>query len=454
MSVALPDGYKAVEPTVSICSECRDRVEAVLAVHAGAVYVVKACPRHGQQIELREANAGFFLRRAQYTKPGTKSKLQTAVQRGCPFDCGLCPDHDQHSCIGIIEINGACELECPECYTGRRSVPDLTLAEAERMMDFLQDSESGQAEILQISGGEPTMHPRLMEILRLAKTKRFKFILLNTNGLRIASDTGFVSQLAELLPQFEVYLQYDGVGRGGHAALRGRDVSAEKERAIRHLTAAGIPVTLVATVQKQVNDHEVGAILKHAMSIPGVRGVNYQPIGYFGASVPQDRADRVTLTGVLERIESQTGGEFRLDDFVPLPCNVERVALTFCYREGGRFIPITRRVDVREHLPAITNTLAFDADEVIARASGAGVCACMTRFLERMRPLIPSHYGEMSEDEKRGHFNRHLFRISVSSFVDMYNFDLKSMQRECVHMITRDLRRIPFSAYNMFHRPL
>ena len=450
---ALPDGFRSIEPTVSICPQCLDRVTAELAIRDGSVYVVKSCPVHGQQIELREANADYYLARNTFTKPGTRSVVQTESRRGCPFDCGLCPEHDQHTCIGLIEINGACELACPDCYTGRQDIPDLTLAEADRMMDFLQASESGQAEILQLSGGEPTLHSRLLDLIALAKTKRFKYILLNSNGLRLAEDDALVAGLAGLLPQFEVYLQYDGPSARGHSVFRGRDLRDIKERAIMRLTAAGIPVTLVATVRQGVNDGEIGAILRHAMSIPGVRGVNYQPLAYYGDSRADDRQDRLTLTGVLENLERQTEGEFQLRDFVPLPCNVERVALTFCYRENGRFVPITRKVDVREHLPLLGNTFAFDADEYLAQAAGdGGVCACMARFLSAVRPFIPAGYGRLSEKEKAGYFNRNLFRISVSSFVDAYNFDLKSMQRECVHVVTRDLRRIPFSAYNLFHR--
>ncbi|MEI8351713.1 MAG: radical SAM protein, partial [bacterium] len=355
--------------------------------------------------------------------------------------------------IGLIEVNGQCELACPDCYTGRQAVSDLTLADIGRMMDFLQTAEEGRAEILQLSGGEPTLHPAILDILALAKTKRFKYILLNSNGLRMAEDDTFIERLASFLPQFEVYLQYDGREPGGHHALRGRDLRAVKEQAIRKLTAAGIPVTLVATIRKGANDHEIGSILRHAMSIPGIRGVNYQPLAYYGWGDVRDRHDRITMTGVLERLERQTEGEYRLTDFVPLPCNVERVALTYCYRDGERFVPITRRFDVREHLPMITNTLAFDADDYLAKAvSGSALCDCMTRFLSVLRPFIPSGYERLNESEKAGYFNRNLFRISVSSFVDPYNFDLRSMRRECVHVITRDLRRIPFSAYNMFHR--
>ena len=452
-SLSLPSGYQALEDTISICPECRTRVNAVIATRHDSVYLVKQCPDHGIQIELMEKNAAYFKDRNLYTKPGTHTTPQTSVNKGCPFDCGLCPEHDQHSCIGLIEINGNCELKCPACYTGRQTTPDLTLKEAGQMLDFLQAAESGRGEILQVSGGEPTLHPEVLDILRLAKTKGFKYVLLNTNGLRIAEDPDFVRELAALLPQFEVYLQFDGFSERGHSILRGRDLRAQKEKAVNNLTAAGIPVTLVATVQRGVNDDQIGAILRYGMQTPGVRGVNYQPLAFYDTTNAANRDDRTTLTGILEQIESQTQSEYRLTDFVPLPCNVERVALTFCYRDGQKFIPLTRKLNVREYLPVINNTFAFDADEYLAQqtcTTGSG--SCLGSFLDRLRPLIPLDYARQSLKEKVGFFNRHLFRISVSSFVDVYNFDLKSVQRECVHVITRDLRRIPFSTYNMFYR--
>jgi len=452
-SFPLPPGFEALEETVSICPDCRARVSAVVAVKDGSVYLVKQCPVHGEQVELLEKNAAYYRDRSLYTKPGTRSKTQTLVSKGCPFDCGLCPEHDQHSCIGLIEINGACELSCPDCYTGRQVTPDLTLEDVNRILDFLQEAESGRGEILQVSGGEPTLHPQVLDILRAAKTKGFKYVLLNTNGLRIAEDQAFVRELAALLPQFEVYLQFDGFAEKGQSLLRGRDLRVQKEMAVRNLTAAGIPVTLVATVQKGVNDDEIGAILRYGMATPGVRGVNYQPLAFYGKTEPVGRENRVTLTEILEQIEQQTGAEYLLSDFVPLPCNVERVALTFCYRDGQKFIPVTRKLNVRDYLPVINNTFAFDADEfLVQKACASGVCSCLGAFLDKLKPLIPSDYGRRTMGEKVGFFNRNLFRISVSSFVDVYNFDLKSAQRECVHVVTRGLRRIPFSTYNMFYR--
>lgn len=147
----------------------------------------------------------------QYSKPGTLSKPQQSRDRGFPFDCGLCPDHEQHSCIGVLEVTSNCDAHCPTCYAQSKDNGEfLRMEQFEQMLDFFIDAEFGQAEILQISGGEPTTHPDILEIIRMAKRKKIKYVMLNTNGLRIATDETFVRELSRFVRDFEVYLQFDG----------------------------------------------------------------------------------------------------------------------------------------------------------------------------------------------------------------------------------------------------
>lgn len=442
--------YQLLEVTVGLCPACRTRVDAKIVERDGRVYILRHCPEHGAREDILEDDAAYYRRRLEYDKPGTQSKTQTCVEKGCPFDCGLCPTHEQHTCIGLIEITQRCSLSCPACYACSPG-PDLLLEEVERMMDFYQDAEGGQAEVLQISGGEPSEHAGVLDILRLAKTKQFKYVMLNTNGLRIAEDEAFARELAGLVPGFEVYLQFDGMEEASSVALRGEALVARKRAAVERLDALGVPVTLVTMVQAGVNDHELGELIRYGLGQDCVRGVNLQPVAYFTGSDDEAVRNRITLTGILDRVEAQTGGDVRKADFIPLPCDVDRVAITYLYRSGERFVPITRRVDFRPFLPQLPNTFAFDADQVSAAAC-SGSCDCAGRLLSSLQPLIPAGHAERSTEEKVDHFNRNVFRLSVSSFLDPFNFDMRSMQKECVHVITPDLRRVPFSAYNMFHR--
>ncbi len=445
---------ETVELTQGLCPDCLARLPARILRRGDTLLLHRDCPRHGPRLSLFEESAGHWLRRERFAKPGTPSRIQTVSGRGCPYDCGLCPAHAQHTCIGLIEVTGRCDLRCRDCYAAGEAGPDLELGRIADMMDFYQDAEFGRAEILQLSGGEPSLHPRILDILDLAQRKGFKQVMLNTNGLRLAREEAFARALGERAGNFEVYLQFDGFDPAAGRALRGEDLAARKQRALDNLARYEVPATLVATVEKGVNDHELGRLVEFAMAHPAVRGVNFQPLALFDAPGDPRAQDRVTLTGLLHRLEQQTGGRLRASDFVPLPCNVHRVAITFCTREPEGFVPITRRVAVEDHLDEIQNTLAFDADDFARRIAGepGGPCRCLSRLFDVLRPVLGRGYAERTRREQSRHLTRNLFRVSVTSFVDPHNFDLRSAQQECVHVITPDRRRVPFSVYNIFRR--
>lgn len=441
--------YDVLEATLGLCPECLETIPAKIVRQDGRVYLRKHCPRHGAQTELLEHDAAYYTRRNEFSRPGSGCKLQTERARGCPFDCGLCPEHEQHTCIGLIEVTDDCDLGCPVCYAAAVPGTHLPLATIRRMIDFYIDSEHGRAEILQLSGGEPTNHPEILEIIRHARTAGLAYVMLNTNGLRLAGDPAFVQELAGFVGGFEIYLQFDGLSAASSHTLRGADLVRPKLAAIEALGRHQIPTTLVMTVQAGVNDGELGEVLAFAMRQPHVRGVNFQPAAFFGRR--PDTApgrERSTLTGILHRIEQQTAGLVRAGDFVPLPCDVDRVAVNFLYRSGGEYRPILRGVDCRKYLPHIRNTFNFRAEEFLQEARAEIACCNLGELLKFLSP----QFLRKSRPERVAYINQNLFRLSVVSFVDAYNFDLKSMQKECVHVITPDLRKIPFSAYNLVHR--
>jgi 7,8-dihydro-6-hydroxymethylpterin dimethyltransferase len=468
-------------PTTSLCPKCMKQVPAKIILQKNAVYIRKTCETHGEQKELLEEDAEYHKSKKEFDKPGTISKTQTKIRNGCPFDCGLCTDHDQHTCIALIEVTNNCNLKCPTCYARSGDGEFLSLNTINRMMDFLIETEGGEAEILQISGGEPTLHPDIIKIIELARTKKIRYIMLNTNGIRIAEDEAFAKALGAFKGRFEVYLQFDGFSGKIYSRLRGKDVSKLKLKAIENLRKNNIPITLVSTIQKGVNEDEIGKIIQFGMDTSCIRGVNFQPVAYFGRGTFKNANDRITLSGMVRRIEQQLPKVFQKGDLVPLPCNVERVSVTYMVRSeknltnpqsandtknklnansvmkaNNTFVPITRDIKIKSYLPLIDNTFAFDADRLLrkqtkALLTGSGACNCMG-FIKDITKIIPLSYALKSEQEKLDYLNDNTFRISITSFIDAYNFDLKSMQKECVHIITPDLKKIPFSAYNMIYR--
>ncbi|HEX9060034.1 MAG TPA: radical SAM protein [Clostridia bacterium] len=445
------------EFTNSLCPECRRSVPAKVVLKDKKAYLLKYCPTHGEKFELLEEVSDYYLKKRQYDKPGTRMKIQTKVDKGCPFDCGVCPQHDQHACIGLIEVTTKCNLHCPMCYADAGQGSFLPLDNIEKMMDFFQDSEGGQAEILQISGGEPTLHPDIIKIISLAKEKKFKYVMLNTNGIRISEDEEFARELSKFAGGFEIYLQFDGFMESTYQALRGENLLDKKLKAVEYLTKYKIPTTLVSTISNGINDEEVGRIFTFGLNKPCVRGVNFQPAAFFGRTSQDVAKNRVTLSGVLKRLEQQTSGMLQMNDFIPLPCNVERVAITYMYRTSkGGFTPITRDARIKDYLHLVNNTFVFTIEDALKNAGKSikdikTTCDCF-KFLNDFRHIVPFDFFIKSKDQKKEYIDQNTFRVSVSSFIDAYNFDMKSMQKECVHIITEDLRKIPFSAYNTIHR--
>jgi hypothetical protein len=276
--------------------------------------------------------------------------------------------------------------------------------------------------------------------------------MLNTNGLRIANDEEFVRQLSEFRGRFEIYLQFDGFKEETYSYLRGnKELLKTKLKAIENLKKYKIPITLVCTLENGINDDEIGKIFEFAVNTSGIRGINFQPITYFGR-VNEKNDHRLTLSGVISRLIEQTKGVIIKDDIVPLPCDVNRVAVSYFYRDKNGFVPLTRYLKVKSYLPLIDNTFAFDAEKIIKENNISIKGCCSLSFLGDLKRIIPKDYTKMNSEEKRGWWDNHSFRISIVSFIDKYNFDIKSMKKECVHFITPDLKRIPFSAYNLFYR--
>ncbi len=185
--------YTYYDFTISLCPECLRRIDAKIVFEDGKVYMLKTCPEHGFHKVVIATDIEYYKNTRNYNKPSeTPLKFNNKVHYGCPYDCGLCTDHEQHSCLTLVEITDRCNLACPTCYT--MSSPHYgrhrTLEEVERMLDIIVASE-GTPDVVQLSGGEPTIHPQFFEILDIAKTKPIKHLMVNTNGIRIAQDPRF-----------------------------------------------------------------------------------------------------------------------------------------------------------------------------------------------------------------------------------------------------------------------
>ncbi|MCY3692529.1 MAG: radical SAM protein, partial [Chloroflexi bacterium] len=254
------------ELTRSICPECKAVIDAQVIIRDNKVYMRKRCPEHGWFEGIISSDAEMYVGSVRFNKPGTiPLDFSTEVENGCPLDCGLCPEHKQHICLALIEVNTACNLDCPICFADAGIGYSLTLEQVESMLDRFVEIE-GDPEVVQFSGGEPTIHPRLPEMIQAAKDRGIRQVMINTNGVRLAHDDKFLSQMAALDPV--VYFQFDGLREETYRTIRGEPLLDTKMRALDRLAEAGMTAVLVAAIERDVNTDEVGPILEFGLKHP------------------------------------------------------------------------------------------------------------------------------------------------------------------------------------------
>jgi uncharacterized radical SAM superfamily Fe-S cluster-containing enzyme len=446
--------YLFYDTTSSVCSACLHVVEAKIVVRGERVYMDKWCPVHGmERVRISDDAAYYRACRETWIKPPELPlRFATAMRYGCPYDCGLCPDHMQHSCLSIVEVNEHCNLECPICYaeSGPKRTGERPLAEIRRMLDAIVANE-GEADVVQLSGGEPTLHPQFFEILAETAVRPIRHVMVNTNGVRIARDAAFVERLARAHPRTEIYLQFDSLRETALRRLRGADLTAIRAAALERLDAAGLATTLVVTLARGINDDEIGAILRFATTRPCVRGVTFQPVQEAGRTDGYDwREQRLTVSEIRRMIAAQSG-LFTAEDVVPVPCNPDTLAMAYALKLDGNVHPLTRYCDAATLVAGERSTIVFERDESVrdrvfrlfstnhSPQAQAGCLSDLLCCLPKIEAPAALTYANV-------------FRVLIVQFMDRHSLDIRALKKSCIHIAEPDGRLIPFEAYNLFYR--
>lgn len=466
--------FRFLGVTQSLCPDCLAVVPAKIVAREGRVYFRKFCPSHGERIDFVCSDERWFDR-MEYSLPGrVPARFAIEPRRGCPYDCGLCTEHEQHTCVAVLEITDNCNLRCPMCYAssgpgGRHRSREQCRLAISHLVRY-----EGRPEILQLSGGEPTMHPEFVAILDDACRQPIDIVMINSNGIRLANDARLRDELAARRHRLEVYLQFDGFDEATQLQLRGESLTETKLRAVDLLGEAGIRTTLVCTVEQQLNLRQLGQIVRFASERPWVTGVSFQPATYVGRAVePESLDNRVTFPDVIRAVADQCQGVWQDSDFLPLPCaHPNAHSLAYGYRLNGRVVPLTRFIDIAQHLDLLANGISFNrasAERLIRQLLARTPCGCsgdcgtvgLTSLENSMgaqdRIGVPNDLTEVASSFFQRALAQELspadvFRITTTSFMDAYNFDIRQLMKSCVHHILSSGHLIPFCAYNVLYR--
>jgi 7,8-dihydro-6-hydroxymethylpterin dimethyltransferase len=424
-------------PAQSLCPECLKKITARKVAENGGIYLEKTCSEHGGfKTLIWRQSAQHYLDWAQGSVRGSGAiQNYTSTAKGCPYDCGLCPEHHTRACATVIEVTQNCNLACPICFAGaeKKHSPDLSLDVIRGMYQAVMDGVGPCT--IQLSGGEPTMRDDLPEIAALGREMGFKHILINTNGVRIAGDLGYLQRLKEA-GAGTIYLQCDGVTDDVYRTIRGQNLMEIKTRALANCSLLNMGVVLVPTVIPGVNDSQLGGIIQLAKKwMPSVKGVHFQPVAYLGRypHPPADK-DRLTIPDILAALETQTGGEVRAAHLQPR--NVEEAHCGF----SGIFV-----LEEDGKLQCLTGV---KGEAAVSRKNTGDIPE------EATRKFMAEHWQTDDCCCQTGETNDFLDRlleytltISGMPFMDVWNIELERLRACCIHIVTPEKRIVPFCSY-------
>ena len=425
--------------TFSVCPECLKRINASYIKRNGAVYLEKECAEHGKFSCPISKNASDFENwKTDIVNIKPKETLKKAKD-GCPYDCGPCENHLQTACCVLIDVTNRCDQSCAVCFASASPEKKwkLELSEIEKTFDGLIRMSETRKFNIQLSGGEPTVCDDLPEIVKMAKAKGFEYVQLNTNGKRLGTEESYANILKQAGVD-AVFMQFDGMTDTVHETLRNEKLLNTKKKAVEYCRNARLPVALVPTIVRHVNDREIGGIFQYMLeNIDVIKGIHFQPVSFFGrypAAFSEEQ--RFTMFDTINEIQRQTNGAISKSNLLPISTghNLCCFYASFLKQEDGSIL--------------CTSAAHTGCAE-------GSCCPTDIEIISKDRDYVLSKW-KMAETESKDGFDAFLnyrrensFTLTGMAFQDAMSLDTERLKRCRVQSLTEDGRLVPFCAYNL-----
>ncbi|MBC7086289.1 MAG: radical SAM protein [Methanomethylovorans sp.] len=475
--------------TMSMCPECAKVLNAECIEQNGKIIIQKHCSEHGDFKDVYWSDANLYRKFERLAQSLSGISNFTASENpNCPSDCGMCQFHKTSTLLGNIDVTNRCNMSCPVCFanaqkSGMLYEPDMD--QILSMLSMLRNQQPVPCYAVQFSGGEPTVRSDLPKIISMAKDLGFVHIQIATNGVKIAKSIEYAKELKDA-GLSTVYLSFDGIKEETYRIMRGFNALPMKQKAIKNCRQAGLTsITLVPTLKKGINDDQIGDIINLAsQNMDVIKGINFQPVAFTGRIDNKDREKtRITISDLMLLVEEQTNGQICRDDWypvstvVPISRFVSAVhgrlvpeftihphcgAATYIYKDGDRLIPITHFVDVEGLLELLNEVTEEIENTKYSTKKAILVSKTITKissFIDKEKIPVSIDVTKLMLDffkigsaESAKPFHRNSLFLGAMHFQDLYNLDLKRVERCGIHYATPDGRVIPFCSYNILHR--
>jgi len=472
----------------SLCPECGRLIPAKILEKDGKVIMEKTCPNHGFVQDLVYSNAELYKKAERWTYEDGDGILNPQVTGAkiCPEDCGLCDLHISHAALANLDLTNRCNLRCPICFANANVqgyVYEPSYEQVVEMLRVIRNVKPVFPPAVQFSGGEPTIHPRFLDILKAARSMGFTHLQIASNGIRLAKDLEFTNQSREA-GLYTVYLQFDGTGDEVYRKTRGLSGLWElKLQAVENARKAGLRVVLVPTIIKTINDDQVGNIFQFAIDHSDViSGISYQPVAFTGRISTEERArQRYTLSDLAQDLEGQTGYLKALEDWYPLSVTspfskllsaiwkYEVMKITshadcgigsyiFVHSKTKSVTPITKLIDIE----GFTTDLNKLVKQKISHIRSLTALSAQHLLKKHFRPeeakdgmtpeiCLELFQGVVDKEAQRRVdliYNWNMLLVGGMHFQDSYNYNVDRVKRCAIHYAAPNGRLYPFCTYN------
>ncbi|MHC4258790.1 MAG: radical SAM protein [Planctomycetota bacterium] len=451
--------------TQSTCNTCCKIVPAKVVTDGSDVYFQKYCQEHGLSQNLVQRDLENYLETQRYVKPAwIPEESSGESDRPCPQGCGFCERHEQHLCMPIVEITSRCNLDCPVCIAGAGRNWDMSVEEFRLMIDKLIRAER-QIDVLNLSGGEPLLHPQLFEILDEALSRsEIVRVTISTNGLALLQHPLLVHELYNR--HVVVALQFDGFDDKAYEVLRGKKLLRQKLSILDMLAERGISTSLTFTAASHINVDQLPQAVEYLFAQPHVVSMMIQPLSFAGrASNLSGQINKLGITDIVKLLDGTDNERVNASDFAPLPCS-HPLCFSLAYYlllNNGNIVSLNQLVDASKMMDSLANRTIFGLDSeehdrlkdmIYEMWSGPSASAPDSEAVMNTLRTILDEVSCSRFDPRRAFTlaERHIKSIFIHAFQDAENFDLSRVRRCCQAYPQPDGKLMPACVYNILRR--
>ncbi len=459
-------GHVYYSMTKSLCAVCKDPVDAKIHFVGDAVYFDKFCPDHGHQRALVSSSVEWYLDALSFVAENTPPRGETkAVRSGCPFDCGPCKSHQQKVFMPVVPITSACNLDCPICYTVNKNDGAHMLGEADfaKILEHLK-LQHDELDIINFTGGEPTMHPELPKLLRMARAAGIRRLTISTNGLKLKNED-YVRELAAC--DARIVLSLDTFDPAVDKILLGANTVKTKLEVLDLLEKHDVTTTILPAVAAGLNDKDLGGLFDLMVKKPNIVSLELHTLTFTGqGGVGFDRTARITTPDLHRLLADHTQGAVQANDFVPSPL-AHPHCYSICYllvTDDQKLVPLARfigrdklfellgdsiYIQPREKVEEVLRTAM---DELWADPSRLPEAESVLSTLKRLLGAMFPTQKPLPLEARQKIAERAIKAVYIHSHMDEETFDVARVMKCSIGVPETDGSNIPTCSYNVLYR--